>query len=135
MEIIPNLHFSGECEKAIDLYERALGAKRTVLLTYKDANPMDWQPSSDKDGELVYHAELMIGDQRIMLNDYTSDIPCGTNVSLLVLFDSVQETSRAYAVLKEGAQILAPNTETTYSSFFASLIDRYGVRWELMKEN
>jgi PhnB protein len=64
MEIVPNLHFSGDCEDAIKLYERALGAECTVLLRYKEANPTDWQASHDQEGELVYHAEIMLGDRQ-----------------------------------------------------------------------
>jgi len=69
MQVIPNLHFNGDCEKAIELYEQAFGAKRTVLLWYQDAHPADIdQESSDEKQELVYHAEIMVGNQRIILN-------------------------------------------------------------------
>ena len=44
------------------------------------------------------------------------------------------EVKKAYEMLKAEAKILVPITETTYSSCFVSLVDRYGVRWELMKE-
>ena len=135
MRIVPNLHFSGNCKDAIALYERALGARRSVLLRYRDANPLDWDPDEGEiDPDCIYHAELMIGPQRIMLSDHAGDIPPGSPISLVLLFDTAQEAQQAYAALQEGATILAPATETTYSSFFASLIDRYGVRWELMTE-
>jgi PhnB protein len=135
MEIVPNLHFNGDCEKAIELYEQAFGATRIVFLRYKDANPLE----ADQEGnaecqEYIYHAEIIVGNQRIMLNDHISDIPCGINVSMLILFDSAEEVEKAYEILKAEAKILAPITETNYSSCFVSLIDRYGVRWELMKE-
>jgi PhnB protein len=135
MDVVPNLHFNGECEKAIELYERAFGAERTAFLRYEDANPLDGdQASSEADRALVYHAEILIGDRRIILNDHPNDIPSGINVSLLISFDSVEEVKRAYEVLRADAEILSPMTETTYSSCFVSLVDRYGVRWELMKE-
>ena len=135
MEIVPNLHFAGDCEKAIELYERAFKAKRIILLKNKDANPRDVdEAASDKDSELVYHAEIKIDNRRIMLNDNTNELQRGTNVSLMVSFDNVEEVKTAYGVLKKGAQIIVPFRETTYSSGFVSLIDRYGVRWELMKE-
>jgi PhnB protein len=136
MEVIPNLHFNGDCEKAIELYEQAFGAKRTVLLWYQDAHPADIdQESSDEKQELVYHAEIMVGNQRIILNDNIDDIPYGINVSLLLSFDSTKKVKEAYEILKDGARIITPIRETTYSSCFVSLIDRYGVRWELMKES
>ena len=135
MEIVPNLHFNGDCEKALELYEQAFGAKRTVFLRYKDANPLDVdQETNDASQEYIYHAEIMLGNRRITLNDHISDIPFGINVSLLILFEHVEEVKKAYEILKAEAKILTPITETTYSSCFVSLVDRYGVRWELMKE-
>ena len=135
MEIVPNLHFNGDCEKALELYEQAFGAKRTVFLRYKDANPLDAvQGTNDASQDYIYHAEIMLGNRRITLNDHISDIPFGINVSLLILFDQVEEVKKAYEILKAEAKILTPITEITYSSCFVSLVDRYGVRWELMKE-
>jgi PhnB protein len=136
MEIVPNLHFNGNCEKAIELYEQAFGGRRTVLLRNKDANPIDVAgQSSIENPEYIYHAEMIIGDQRIMLNDNDSELPYGMNVSILVSMDSVEAVKAAYNKLKEGARIISPINETTYSSCFVSLVDRFGVRWELIKEN
>ena len=135
MEIVPNLHFDGDCEKAIELYERAFKTKRMILLKNKDANPRDVnEPIDDGELERVYHAEMLIENQRIMLNDNDNELLRGTNVSLMISFDSVEEVKEAYEVLKDGAKIIVPLKKTTYSSGFVSLIDRYGVRWELMKE-
>ncbi len=136
MKIVPNLHFNGDCEKAIEHYERAFKAKRTVFLRYRDARPEDVDEAySDEKLNLVYHSEMMIDGQRVSLSDHTEDLPRGLNVSLLVSFDRKEDALEAYTILKEGATILTPMQETTYSSCFVSLIDRYGVRWELIKEN
>jgi PhnB protein len=135
MKIVPNLHFNGDCEKAIEHYERAFKAKRTVLLRYQDANPeeVDEAPGDEKQN-FIYHSEMMIGGQRVILNDHTDDLPRGLNVSLLVSFDRKEDVIEAYAILKDGATIITPMQATSYSSCFVSLVDRYGVRWELIKE-
>ena len=78
---------------------------------------------------------MLIESQRIMLTDHLEALPAGINVSLLVSFDHIDPLMKAYGALKDGAEILSPLTQTTYSSAFVSLIDRYGVRWELMVEN
>jgi len=136
MEIIPNLHFNGDCEKALELYENAFDAKRTVFLRYKDANPLDMdQALDDAIQDYVYHAEIIIENQRLMLTDHLEAFSHGINVSLLVTFRSVKKLQKAFKILRTGAQILIPMTDTTYSSAFVSLIDRFGVRWELIKEN
>jgi len=136
MEIVPNLHFNGCCEEALKLYEEAFGAQRTIFLRYKDANPLDMSPPLDDDiQEYVYHTEIRVGKQRLMLTDHTDNIQSGINVSLLVSFDRLDELIKAYDVLKTRAKILVPMTETTYSAGFVSLVDPFGVRWELIKEN
>ena len=135
MELVPNLHFAGDCEEAIAVYEQAFDARRTVFLRYRDANPLDDAvASSDDRGDYVYHAEIVVGDRRMMLNDDLRDIPRGMNVSVLILFDTVRAVERAYQLLKDRATIITPMTETTYSSSFVSLVDRFGIRWELMTE-
>jgi len=136
MEIVPNLHFNGNCESALKLYESAFGAHRTVFLRYKDANPADMDPVLDATvQDYVYHAEIMIYGQRMMLTDHLEKIPRGINLSLVVSFDSVEELQQTYQILKVGARILTPMTQTTYSPGFMSLVDPYGIRWELMVEN
>lgn len=135
MKIVPNLHFNGDCEKAIEHYERAFKAKRTVFLRYRDARPEDVDKAySDEKQSYIYHSEMSIGGQRVILNDHSDDLPRGLNVSLLVSFDSKEDVIEAYTILKDGATIITPMQETSYSSCFVSLIDRYGVRWELIKE-
>jgi PhnB protein len=136
LDIVPNLHFNGDCEKAMTLYEQAFGAQRIMLLRYRDAAPQDADDEIRSGSpEAVYHAEMIIGGRRVMLTDHIESIPQGINLSLLVTFKDIGALKKAYTVMKTGARILIPLTETTYSSGFASLVDRYGIRWELMKEN
>ncbi|MBN2048451.1 MAG: VOC family protein [Anaerolineaceae bacterium] len=136
MEVIPNIHFNnGECEPAIRLYQKAFNAQLKILLRYRDADPRDMSggPGSDRQNT-IYHSELIIGTQRIFLNDNDETQSGDNNVSVLVSFADLEAFKFAYETLKDGARIRVPWQETTYSQGFASLIDRYGVRWELIKE-
>lgn len=121
--------------EGIELYKKAFGAKVLCVLKNKDANPMDYV-SDARYSEYVYHAEIMIGENRIMMSDIIENkehIP-GNSLSLVVTFDSADEVKEAYSLLKDGAIIITPMQSTTYSSCFVSLIDRFGMRWELMVE-
>ena len=136
MDIVPNLHFTGECAAALELYETAFTTQRTVFLQYKDANPLDFsQEGNQAYQDFVYHAEMMIGGRRVMLTDHLEQRQAGINVSLVILFDDLDALNKAYQTLAAGARILTPLTATTYSPGFVSLVDRYGVGWELMVEN
>lgn len=132
--VCPNLHFGGTCLKAIHLYEKAFGAKVLQLLTNGDADPRDYTAKAEEK-ELVYHGEIEIGDTRILLSDTPDDgLLNGQSASLTIIFETAGEVKAAYGVLSKGARILSPLQSTTYSSCFVSLIDRFGIRWELMTE-
>ncbi|NLG90064.1 MAG: VOC family protein [Clostridiaceae bacterium] len=135
MIVTPNFHFPGNCMEAIELYKKVFGAKVLCVLKSKDANPADYTPD-EKYSEHVYHAEIMIGETRIMMSDITDnkDHTPGNSLSLVVTFDTADEVKKAYNLLKNGAVIISPMRSTTYSSCFVSLIDKFGMRWELMTE-
>ena len=136
MAITPNFHFNGECEQALKLYEKVFNGQITMLMHYCDAEPSDLSVAlSDKEKGYVYHAEMIIGNQRFFFSDSLSKIPCGKNLSVLVTFDCERDVKAAYEILIDGGTKITPLTETTYSNCFASLVDRYGMRWELMTEN
>lgn len=136
MKITPNFNFDGQCGEAIQLYEKAFRAKVVCCITNKEAV---WEASSHTmaDGEnRIYHAEIEIGDQRVMMCD-NEDVPFQptASLSLTVTFDTKEEVLYAYDLLKEGGTIIYPVQNTAYSSCFVSLFDRFGFRWVLMTES
>ncbi|HHY22772.1 MAG TPA: VOC family protein [Clostridiaceae bacterium] len=135
MVVTPNFHFLGNCMEGIELYKKVFSAKILCVLKNKDANPIDYTLDA-KYSEHVYHAEIMIGETRIIMSDITEDkehTP-GNSLSLVVTFDTADEVKKAYSLFKDDAVIATPMESTTYSSCFVSLIDRFGMRWELMTE-
>lgn len=137
MMITPNLHFNSVCKEAIVLYKRAFNGEITQLFQYSDADPSDFNIDqlTESEKEQVYHAEMMIGNQRFFFSDSFDPIPHGQNVSIVITFDSGDEVKNAYELLAMGGEVLQQLTETTYSGCFTSIVDRFGVRWELMTEN
>ena len=134
IHVIPNLHFKGNCTQAIELYKKAFGAEVKTLLRYADANPQDFIMDDEKQGDLVYHSEILIGNNRLFLNDTTEeDFQTGSLFSLLVHFDTNDEIMAAYELLTDGAVIVSPMESQTYCAHFASLVDKYGMRWDLMQ--
>jgi len=134
IQVMPNLHFNGNCKQAIELYEKAYGAEVKALIRYADANPQDFIVNDENKGDWVYHSEIIIGNHRLMLNDWIDDdFQTGNALSLLVHFDTEDECKKAYRIIaEEGATIISPMESQTYCACFASLMDKYGVRWDLM---
>lgn len=135
VQVTPNLHFNGQCKQAIQLYREAFGAQVKTLLCESDADPNDWVATEDTK-DLIYHCEVFIGGQRIILSD-SADLQAeirNHTMSLVITFDSSEEVKSAFSRLSDGCTIVHPMQSTTYSSCFVSLIDRFGMRWELMTE-
>lgn len=119
--IVPNFNFDGRCAEAIELYQHAFGVTADPVLFGEDGS--------------VYHAEMCIGGQRVMLGD-NPDVPFspGASLSLAVCMDSDEEVRHAFDVLSEDGKVLYPLHSTPYASSFANVFDRFGFRWVLMKE-
>lgn len=134
--ITPNFNFNGKCDEAIRLYQEAFNAKMDCLIRNRDATWEDFhREMSDEEKEYIYHAEMYIGSQRIMMCDNfdITDKPSGS-LSLTVTMETKDEVIRAFDVMKEGCKIIYPIHSTAYSSCFVSFFDKFGFRWVIMTE-
>ncbi len=134
--VTPSFNLNGRCEEAIRLYEKAFGAKVQFMLRYAEAVRRDFAaPLTEEQKKLIYHAEMLIGGQRIFFSDIIEfDLAKGNSLFLAITFDDAASVKQAYEVLKEGGMILIPMKSTTYSSCFVSLVDKFGFRWALFTE-
>jgi PhnB protein len=134
--LTPNFNFNGRCEEAITLYQKAFDAKVGCLLRYSEANKSDWDRElTAEQANYIYHSELLIGTQRIMMCDHMDvELVKSTSLSLTVSFDTKEEVVKAYEVLKDGSTTIYPVHSTTYSSCVVVFIDKFGFRWGLMTE-
>ncbi len=136
IKITPNFNFNGQCEEAIYLYEKAFGAKIECLLRYSDARLEDCDKKlTQEQKNYIYHAEVYIGNQRIMLADNMDiDFRPSSALSLTVTMETKNDVIKAFEVLKDGSEVIYPIHSTTYSSCACSLVDKFGFRWVIMTE-
>ncbi len=136
MKITPTLNFGGSCREAIELYAKAFNGKIACLVTYRQANDPAYMPLlTEEQKDYVYHAELMLDGQRIIMSDH-ADIEfqvCYSNF-LTIVYDTKEEVQRAYECMKEGSQTIYPMEATPYSSCRVVFVDRFGIRWGIMTE-
>lgn len=136
MKITPTLNFGGCCREAIHLYAQAFGGRINCLISYRDANDPTYMPRlTEAQKDWIYHAELMLDDQRIIMSDH-ADIEFQTCYSnfLTIMYDTKEEVQRAYAIMKEGSQTIYPMEATPYSSCRVVFVDKFGIRWGIMTE-
>ncbi len=134
--ITPNFNFSGKCFEAIRLYQQAFNAEITSLIRNGDAT---WEAAykdlSDEEKEYIYHAEIYIGNQRLMMCD-NFNVPYNpsASLSLTVTMDTKDDVIHTFDIMKEGCKIIYPLQSTAYSSCFVSFYDKFGFRWVIMTE-
>ena len=136
MKMVPTLNFGGNCREAIHLYEKAFEGKIACLVTYRDANDPAYMPLlSEEQKDYIYHAEIVIDGQRIIMSDHV-DIQFTTCYSnfLTIMYDTKEQVQRAYEVMKDGSQTIYPMEATPYSSCRVVFVDRFGIRWGIMTE-
>ena len=136
MKIVPTLNFGGKCREAIQMYEKAFSGEITQLLTYREANDPAYMPLlSEKQKDYIYHSELVLGDQRIIMSDHV-DIDFTTCYSnfLTIMYDTKEEVQRAYEIMKEGSTTIYKMEATPYSSCRVVFVDKFGIRWGIMTE-
>jgi PhnB protein len=131
MHIQPYLYFRGRCEEAIEFYKRAIGAEVQMLVRMSDAphdpNAPKLPPGWDKK---VMHAELTIGDSKLLFSDGGTAGPTefkGFDLSLNV--PDAATADRAFAALSAGGTVHMPLSQTFWSPRFGTLSDKFGVAW------
>jgi PhnB protein len=124
----PYLNFDGTARKAIELYERALGAKVEHMQAFGDMPGGNPAPGS---ADRVLHAVLHIGAAVVMISDTPSgmSLAVGRNVHVCLDFDDVSEMTTKFAALSDGGTVAMPLQDTFWGAKFGMLTDAYGIPW------
>ncbi|HLI21989.1 MAG TPA: VOC family protein [Stellaceae bacterium] len=128
MKLNPYLLFDGNCEAALQFYERALGAKTLSVMRY-DGTPACAQMPGDMKSK-VLHARFAVGEMVVMASDCPPDRyskPQGCAVALVA--DKPAEAERLFQALAEGAQVTMPIEKTFFAERFGMLTDKFGIPW------
>lgn len=127
-QLNPYLNFNGTAEKAIRLYEQALGAKTEGLMRFGEAPGMDVAPEHKN---WVIHAMLHIGEGVVMVSDTMPNMPVPSegNAHVLLDFSDAAEMAKKFEALAAGGTITMPLHDAFWGAKFGMLTDAYGVSW------
>ncbi len=128
MQIQPYLFFEGRAEEAIAFYRSALGAELLTLMRHGE-NPdgMHGAPGTE---QKVMHAEIRIGETRILISDGFCAAAAqfqGFGLALNVADEATAQ--RHFAALAEGGEVRMPLGRSFFSAAFGMVADRFGVLW------
>ena len=129
------LNFPGNCQDAMNFYEKHLGAKVVAKSTFADMSkfgvPQNLPPGLAPDG--ILHARFTLGDTVVMASDGPKVEPMRSAYVTLSV-DSNEEAERVYAALSEGGEVFMKLDETFFAHRFAQFRDKFGVNWMLIHE-
>lgn len=129
MRVNPHLVFKGNCEEAFRFYEKCLGGKVVMKMTFGESPMASHVPPDMKDK--IIHLSFSIGDQTIAGADAPPDryrTPQGFTVTLDI--DDSAEADRVFAALSDkAAAIDMPIQETFWAKRFGMLTDQFGTPW------
>ena len=112
-----------DAAQAIDFYKRALGAKERSRMP-------------GPDGKSVMHAELQIGDSRVMLSDElpisSSKAPTTLGGTTTMLFLYVPNVDAAFKRAEDaGCKVVRPLADMFWGDRYGTLVDPFGNQWGL----
>jgi PhnB protein len=126
----PYLILSGRSERAIHLYQRALGARTEMLQRFGDVD----QSCPEARRELVMHAALRVGTALVMLSDGPEEAPSPAGrgaVSVALDFDDEAELRRVFDGLVATGKPIMPVFDAPWGATFAVVEDEFGISWML----
>jgi PhnB protein len=124
--ISPYLIFQGNCEEAINFYQHCLGGEISVR-RFGDTE----MPVEDDYKNKIMHAELTLGDMKIMFSDGAphKKIIQGDNIQINLNFDEEDLLEETFEKLSVGGTVTMPLEITFWNAKFGMLEDKFGVRW------
>lgn len=133
--ISPAIHFSGGvCKEAIDFYERVFKGTNKFIDYDKDAPVGSGITVSEDTMDYVMHAGLTICGTQVNFSDTNEEVSSGNMMCLNVFFKSKDEVSEAFEGLKKDGEIVVELGPQFFSPMYGSIVDKYGVKWQLISE-
>lgn len=137
MSINAYLNFPGNTREAVNFYAEVFNQPTPKIIAFGDMpeNPHFKLPEEAKN--LVMHARVELSGSVVMFSDVFPGMPytAGTNISLSLVSDNMEEIQNAFHKLKEGGQIGMELQATDWSKCYGQLVDKFGIHWQFNHDN
>ena len=130
------LDFDGNCREAVDFYKEVFKVEGQPIMTYGEGPSDPENPLPEELKDRIMHTYLSLQGMSLMFSDIWPgmEFVVGNNVSIIVVEKDMEEIKRLYEGLKEGGQVKMELQETFWSKGYASIVDKFGVCWQLSHE-
>lgn len=138
MQIQPYISFNGNCQEAMEFYADIFGTDKPEIMLFGEmlpdseaSNPEANNPEAS--ARVMLQAKLAPEEPKVKL----SNIPPKAHptqaekMTLVIISDDLDEIKILYYKLKDGGVVEMELQETFWSKYYGSLIDKFGVGWQL----
>ncbi|MTI49945.1 MAG: hypothetical protein FH761_19105 [Firmicutes bacterium] len=144
MKISSRITFFGNCREAIEFYKEVFEIENVNVETFEDSKEMSNMQLSEDEKRLIFRSELKIKDKESYFSIIMADSPVLAfnkgyignknnvdNITFEVSCITREQIKEIYEKLSaEGKINISLQTKNSYK-LFGSLIDKYGVCWNL----
>jgi PhnB protein len=125
--VTPYIMFNGNCEEAMEFYADALDGDIISMQRYGESQPDTPEEFKNR----IMHSVIAADDVVIMASDGMPTDPrvVGTNISLSLDFESLEEQQETFDALAEGGSVTMPLQDTFWGARFGMLTDKFGIGW------
>ncbi|MBC7904204.1 MAG: VOC family protein [Gemmatimonadaceae bacterium] len=127
-KVNPYLNFDNRCREAMTFYHECLGGDLFLQTVGELPEMAAMMPASFKDS--ILHAELTIGDTKIMASDMNRDKPLeGNTCQTCINCDSEEQINDFFKKLSAGGKVTEPVGDMPWGAKYGSLTDKFGKHW------
>ena len=132
MKINCYMNFDGNCAEALMFYGRVFEVSPTIM-TFGDMPENPDFPLNEEMKKLVAHGRLDIEGNELMFSDVVPGMSFirGNNISVSVTINDKEKVTEWFEGLSEGGLIEMPLEQTMWSPLYGSLIDQFGIGWQV----
>ncbi|AFA48802.1 VOC family protein [Acetobacterium woodii] len=133
MQIQPYVSFNENCRGAVEFYADVFGTDKTEIILFGETVSEHVCNKSDNTDAFLINDEKKRKDTKVMLSDIPPDDSNtqSDKITLIIVSDDLDEIKILYFKLKEGGIVETELQETFWSKYYGSLIDKFGVSWQL----
>ncbi|MCL2573138.1 MAG: VOC family protein [Defluviitaleaceae bacterium] len=131
--LLPSIAFQGNCDEAISYYKEILGAEVAAINYVKDA-PSD-SGLDDLPPNFVTYSEVLMFGTRMVMTDGTNEEMSGETFWFTLTFDTTEEVVSIFNKLADGGEITEALAPQFWASLNGSVVDRFGVHWNIVTSN
>lgn len=137
MSVKTYINFNGNCSEAVNFYAEVFGSEKPQVMLFGDMPSKEGTPLTEKEKNLVLHAEVKIKDTSIMFSDILPgmSLVVGNNISLVINSSDIDEIKVIFNKLKVGGTVVMELQETFWSKCYGFVIDKFGIGWQFSYEN